>query len=642
MVKRRPGDPTSDKRTEVRAAISSNAMSFPRQTQKGKGGLIKNLTHSYFLFLLDTLVLFWLPCIRRRRLSESQADWCTASSRWRLYGLGLFWLVAVSRGSLLALTKEKKVAAVFIMSNQGGTAAPASPPPAAAGDAGIQKGITTKRASSAGSSMSRKMRANTWSDAELEDLYDIKNMSAETAQRTKHLLGVLKAIRHCNKAKRLEDAIKVIVNNTCQILGCDRATLFIVDPARDELVIRKAVGVEDVRVSLGTKSIAGSVYHSGIKANIPDAYKDERFNSEVDVKTGYHTKSILSAPIWDANYEPVAVLQAVNKIRSATGADGDDDNDEINKNGGGKAMRFLRGLAKPRRASNAAASTNDEKDGSNSTDTANAGNQGEYSEEDFVPFTTEDEVLMDHLSLQLGVILRNHVLREESERAHTQVLSMLDIVKSLHSNMGINSLMFTITERSPSLVDADRCTLYVVDRKHGELWSMQGAIEIRVPIDKGLAGATASTGETINIEDAHDDPRFNTEFDKKTGFRTKQVLVMPICNTPIDGTGEDEVVGVLQVINKLHGQRFTEEDEGLLRSFLDIVGGLIQSSNLFVGNNSNMPKLTEFGAAQDLLSSQVSPKRKNSAQQNRQHFPDMIAEAAEGDEEDDEDEEGDS
>lgn len=475
-----------------------------------------------------------------------------------------------------------------------------------------------QRNSSAMSSMTRKMRASTWSDAELEELYDIKNLSAETALRTKHLLGVLKAIRHCNKAKKLEDAIKVIVTNTCEILGCDRATLFIVDPITEELVIRKAVGVEDVRLPLDANSIAGSVYHSGIKLNIPDAYLDERFNKQVDVQTGYKTKSILCAPILDADYEPVAVLQAVNKIESKLPAEKDQ----------GGATRFFRRIATAARR----ASTTKKEDPQQQQQEQEEGDKSQFDESQCVPFTIEDEVLMDHLSLQLGVILRNQLLREENESAHGQVLSMLDIVKSLHSNMGVNSLMFTITERSPGLVDADRCTLYVVDRKHEELWSLQGAVEIRAPLNKGLVGYTASTGEVINIEDAHKDERFNTEFDLKTGFRTKSVLVMPICNTPHDGS-EPSVVGVLQVINKLHGHRFTEEDEAILGSFLGIVGNLLSSSSLFT---SSEPKLTEFGMAQDLLSSAVSPKCGGSTKQL--HFPDVIAEADGSEEEDDEEE----
>mmetsp|Transcript_21327 Transcript_21327/g.37758 ORF Transcript_21327/g.37758 Transcript_21327/m.37758 type:complete len:489 (-) Transcript_21327:121-1587(-) len=430
----------------------------------------------------------------------------------------------------------------------------------------------------------RKVRSNTWSDAELEEMYNIQQMVPETATKAKNLLQVMKAIRHCNKAKTLDSAITLMVENACSILGCDRATLFMVDEIAEELVIRQAVGIEDIRIPLDSTSIAGSVYHNGVKLNIPDAYKDDRFNKSADEASGYVTKSLLCTPIWDENYQPVAVLQAVNKIAQA----GDENEDKIgDANGNGNENV----LDSPRK---------------------------------FTTFTAEDEVLMDHLSLQLGVILRNQMFREQSERSHNQVLSLLDIVKSLHSDMGVNSLMFTITERSPRLVDAARCTMYAIDRKHNELWSLQGAIEIRVPINKGLVGYTATTGEVINILDAHKDERFNTEFDLKTGFRTKSVLVMPIFSRPSDDS-EPEVIGVLQVINKLHGPRFTEEDEQLLRSFLDIIGSLLMTSQLFV--SSLPPKVSEFGAAQDILNT-PSPIKRGSSNSKLQ-LPNMILEEEE-------------
>jgi signal transduction protein with GAF and PtsI domain len=126
---------------------------------------------------------------------------------------------------------------------------------------------------------------------------------------------------------------------------------------------------------------------------------------------------------------------------------------------------------------------------------------------------------------------------------------LLDIIKAMHSDMGINSLMFTITTRAHTLVDADRCTLFMVDREAEELWSMQGEVNIRAPLKKGIAGTVASTGELLNIQDAYKDPRFNQDFDKKSGYRTTTILAMPIFGKP-NTTDTDNVVGVLQCINK--------------------------------------------------------------------------------------------
>ncbi|GBG33383.1 cGMP-specific 3',5'-cyclic phosphodiesterase [Hondaea fermentalgiana] len=440
----------------------------------------------------------------------------------------------------------------------------------------------------------RRERAATWTDAELEELYDVNALRPENAMKMRHLLQVMKVIRRCNKASTLDAAIAVTVENTCKIMNCDRATLFIVDERREELVLRQAVGVKDIRLPLDESSIAGAVYLSGEKLNIPDAYDSPYFNKSTDQATGYKTTSILCTPIRDANFEPVAVLQAVNKLSDAP--DGDSDSQAA--------------------------------EGSSNTGEQSPG------------FTKLDEVLMDHLSLQLGIILRNQMLREASEIRHRQVLSMVDIVRSLHSKMGINSLIFTVTERSPSLVDAERCTLYVVDRKHNELMSIQGAVEIRTTCDKGLAGYTATTGEIINIEDAHKDPRFNTEFDLKSGFKTKSVLVMPITDRQVAEDREAEVIGVLQLINKVHGHRFTEEDEHLLSSFLDIVGGHMSSSQLFA--SSHQSTTTEFGAAQDIAGTgSVSPMppltRRHGSSGNVLYQPDSIDEIQEEDEDEDDD-----
>lgn len=52
-------------------------------------------------------------------------------------------------------------------------------------------------------------------------------------------------------------------------------------------------------------------------------------------------------------------------------------------------------------------------------------------------------------------------------------------------------------------MEADRCTLYLVDRHNNELWSMQGEVNIRIPLDRGIAGECATSNSIINIPDAY-------------------------------------------------------------------------------------------------------------------------------------------
>jgi adenylate cyclase len=103
--------------------------------------------------------------------------------------------------------------------------------------------------------------------------------------------------------------------------------------------------------------------------------------------------------------------------------------------------------------------------------------------------------------------------------------------------------------------------LFLIDSKTGELWSKvaQGSEvkEIRVPRGKGIAGHVALSGDTVNIPDAYADPRFNPDVDRRTGYRTRTILCMPVRNET------REIVGVMQVLNKRVGA-FNREDEQLL------------------------------------------------------------------------------
>lgn len=72
--------------------------------------------------------------------------------------------------------------------------------------------------------------------------------------------------------------------------------------------------------------------------------------------------------------------------------------------------------------------------------------------------------------------------------------------------------------------------------------------EIMIPFGVGIAGTVAETKSTVNIRNAYEDPRFNCEIDQKTGYKTKNILSMPICNY------EGDVIGVAQIINKTTGK----------------------------------------------------------------------------------------
>ena len=166
---------------------------------------------------------------------------------------------------------------------------------------------------------------------------------------------------------------------------------------------------------------------------------------------------------------------------------------------------------------------------------------------------------------------------------HAQVkdplIALVKIGQAVAAEKDINVLIKTIAEETKVALNADRCTVYLYDQEHNELYSkvatgLDDVKELRIPADKGLAGHVVQTGETINIKDAYKDYRFNPEVDKKTGYRTKTILCMPIKNF------NQEIIGVFQVLNKFD-ETFTIDDEDLLVAIASSAGISLENAQLF-------------------------------------------------------------
>jgi HD-GYP domain-containing protein (c-di-GMP phosphodiesterase class II) len=138
--------------------------------------------------------------------------------------------------------------------------------------------------------------------------------------------------------------------------------------------------------------------------------------------------------------------------------------------------------------------------------------------------------------------------------------SILEVAKAMTAQRDIDTLLPIILKEAARVVEAERCSLFILDRERNELWSRiaQGTTgEIRVPVGSGIAGAVAQTGQLVNIIDAYEDARFNRSFDVANNFRTKSILCVPMR----DARGD--VTGVIQALNAAGGE-FDGEDEELL------------------------------------------------------------------------------
>ncbi len=129
-----------------------------------------------------------------------------------------------------------------------------------------------------------------------------------------------------------------------------------------------------------------------------------------------------------------------------------------------------------------------------------------------------------------------------------------------------------LVELCAQATDAERCTVYFVDRERKELWSRvaaRTAMEIRLPLGTGIAGQVALTGETVNVPDAYADPRFDRNVDLRSGYRTLNMLVVPVWEN-----ASRNVIGVLQVLNKRSGP-FERRDQMLLERIAESVGPVL-------------------------------------------------------------------
>jgi len=117
------------------------------------------------------------------------------------------------------------------------------------------------------------------------------------------------------------------------------------------------------------------------------------------------------------------------------------------------------------------------------------------------------------------------------------------------------------------VVPVARCTLFVVDHKEKRLRSFiaQGVDdEIRLPLGHGVAGTVAVTGVPVDVTDAHQDHRFEAEFDAQLGYRTHDVFCMPVFNR------EGTVTGVLELLNR--SQPLSDDDKEFLSSMCHDLG----------------------------------------------------------------------
>ncbi len=148
-----------------------------------------------------------------------------------------------------------------------------------------------------------------------------------------------------------------------------------------------------------------------------------------------------------------------------------------------------------------------------------------------------------------------------AERSVERLYLLLETTQQLLNTRSLDELLRLLSETTTRMANAERATIFLVDAPKQELWSKvalgDDVGDIRLPLGEGVAGLVALTGETIFLDDPYHDERFNPDIDRRTGYRTRNLLTLPM------KAADGQILGVFQVLNK-RGGSFTREDAHIL------------------------------------------------------------------------------
>ena len=322
----------------------------------------------------------------------------------------------------------------------------------------------------------------------------------------------------------LDQLLELILEKITDLLDADRATLYLLDEARGELVSRIAVGdaIRSVRMRVG-EGIAGMVARTGKTIRVRDAYRDKRFTRTSDELPGYRTQSILAAPMKNHLGRTIGVVHVLNK----------------------KSRRDF--------------TANDEA-------LLNA-------------FATEAAVSIDNSRLFLSVLQKNMQLLETKEKLE-QSVRHLKLLFELESAMGragsLEELIRGVLFESAQASDARGGAVLLSAGDDGgfelSLWDAERPNELtydtwRAPKGasllpnssslRGLLARSMQTAEPVQVamKQEHGEP-----YVEQGGLRFRSALAVPL-----EGEEEDTPMGAIALCDKTEGRAFASEDVELLR-----------------------------------------------------------------------------
>jgi GAF domain-containing protein len=342
-----------------------------------------------------------------------------------------------------------------------------------------------------------------WLNKALADIQpDFLQIVASQEQRLLSMLGVM-------DGKNFDDILYEILGSVLlkmgELLSVDRTTIYLIDEDKNEIwsIIARNQSDSSPEVEvLANKEIVGLVATLKEMVNIPYYFSETSPETAQNKATlnGYVTYTLLALPLLNEKGNLVAVVQLTNKLKQPNNPS-DPLLEKIDRKG------FT-----------------------------------EADEKQFAEYAPEVKRILERC--QSCYKLTQRLQASEALTEATRSLSQ--------SSLDSEEVLGRVMEAAKKLMNADRSTLWLLDRSAGNLWTKipqaDGSLkEMFVPIGVGFAGKVAETGEIINISFDlynHPDSENSKKFDQATGYRTCSLLCMPVWSP--DG----ELLGVTQLVNK--------------------------------------------------------------------------------------------
>ncbi|XP_062584401.1 dual 3',5'-cyclic-AMP and -GMP phosphodiesterase 11A-like isoform X2 [Saccostrea cucullata] len=280
-------------------------------------------------------------------------------------------------------------------------------------------------------------------------------------------------------------------------------------------ILPTSMGDGSITVPWG-KGIIGHVAETGDTISLMEASQDPRYNDEVDKITGYRTDTLLCMPIRNGDDEVVAVAQVINKAGVREG------------------------------------------------------------------FSKDDEKLLGTYLTFCGIAINNAQIFEAYSKEYERNKALLEVVHDLFEEQtSVENVILKIMQRAQTLLKCERCSVLLRDGSSET--SFKKVFDLAYPMKNGqtcqssenlsdyqvgnkIAELVLMTGETINIADAHQDARFDPNYDEESGFHTRSILCKPIRNR------DNQTIGVAQVMNRIDGHAFDDHDDQLFEAFTIFCG----------------------------------------------------------------------